>query len=204
MQSQYYKQSSAPVKEVIYIDLDTTFSAYVKAGILLRELSLIPTPNNKDIFAAQTIEDIDKNLTIFIPVMGSFESILSKVIDSISDSTLVIVDSLNSFFNLYYDKIKIETGNGLTSVNHLLSVFLMLLVKFGSESRVPILATSMLRYKKRVDWIQIPASNRLLRRKSITTLFVEMTNEQDLSLKITNHPSRPKQTLIFQDLGMKL
>jgi len=193
-----------PVKRVVYIDLDTTFSAFVKGGLILRELIFVPKIENKNIFTIQTMEDIRKNLLIYIPVMGSFESILSHVIDSMSESALVIVDSLNSFFNLYYDKIKIETGYGLSSVNHLLSAFIMLLVRFGWDSHVPILVTSMLRYKKKVSWIHIPASNRLLRRKSIVTLFVEMINESDLSLRITDHPSRPKETLIFNDYGIRL
>ena len=203
MQKRDHIQTSDPVKRVVYIDLDTTFSAFAKGGLILRELSFVPIVENKRIFATQTMDDIHKNLRIYIPVMDSFESILSDVVDSMSESALVIVDSLNSFFNLYYDKIKIETGHGLSSVNHLLSVFLMLLVKLGSDSHVPIVVTSMLRYKKNVNWIQIPASNRLLGRKSIVTLFVEMINESDLSLRITDHPSRPKKTLIFNDCGIK-
>ena len=203
MQTRDHIQTPDPVKRVVYIDLDSTFSAFVKGGLILRELIFVPV-ENKDIFATQTMEDIHKNLRIYMPVIGSFESILSHVLDSMSESALVIVDSLNSFFNLYYDKISIETGHGLSSVNNLLSVFLMLLVKLGSESHVPILATSMLRYKKHVNWIQIPASNRLLGRKSIVTFFVEMISESDLSLRITEHPSRPKETLIFNDYGIKL
>jgi hypothetical protein len=203
-QKQENVKTSIPVKRVCYLDLDTTFSAFVKAGLILSELALAPIDKSKNAFTAQTLEDIHKNIEILIPVMGSFESILSKVIESMSKFSLVIVDSLNSFFNLYYDEIKIETGHGLSSVNHLLSVFLMLLVKFGSDSRVPILATSMLRYKKNVDWVQLPASNRLLRRKSIVTLFVEMINENDLSIKVIDHPFRPKETLIFHDHGIKL
>lgn len=204
MQEQENVNTSIPVKRVCYLDLDTTFSAFVKAGLVLSELTLVPTNRNKNVFAAHTIEDIHKSVEILLPVMGSFESILSKVAGSIAEFSLVIVDSLNSFFNLYYDEIKIETGRGLSSVNHLLSVFLMLLVKLGSDSRVPILATSMLRYKKNVDWIQLPASNRLLRRKSIVTLFVEMINEKDLLIKIMDHPSKPKETFFFYDHGINL
>src|ERR1051326_184228 len=108
MQTRDHIQTPDPVKRVIYIDLDSTFSAFVKGGLILRELIFVPV-ENKDIFATQTMEDIHKNLRIYMPVIGSFESILSHVLDSMSESALVIVDSLNSFFNLYYDKISIET-----------------------------------------------------------------------------------------------
>jgi hypothetical protein len=80
----------------------------------------------------------------------------------------------------------------------------MLLVKHGVALQVPILATSMIRYKKNKDWIQSPSSNRLLRGKSVVKLYVEMLNENDLSVQIISHPARPRETVIFQNQGIKL
>ncbi|HET7149734.1 MAG TPA: hypothetical protein VFI73_14705 [Candidatus Nitrosopolaris sp.] len=193
-------------KKVSYIDLDTTFSAYVKAGLLLKELT-IPTAAGTTVTRVDNppkMEDIRKNITIYLPSEGNFESILSNVINSMAESCIVIFDSVNSFYNLYYKKINIESGLGLSNVNHLLSIFLMLLVKHGVTLKVPILATSMIRYKKSKDWIQSPSSNRLLRGKSVVRLYVEMLNENDISVQIISHPVRPQEIVIFQNQGIKL
>jgi hypothetical protein len=150
------------------------------------------------------IEDIRKNITIYVPTEGNFESMLINIINSMAESCIVILDSVNSFYNLYYKKINIDSGVGLGNINHLLSIFLMLLVKHGVTLQVPILATSMIRYKKRKDWIQSPSSNRLLRAKSVVKLYVEMLNENDLSVHIISHPTRPQATVIFQNQGINL
>jgi len=195
-------------KKVSYIDLDTTFSAYVKAGLLLKGLTMetaaATTTTGASIATPLIMEDIQKSISIVVPTEGNFESILNNVIDSMSESCIVIFDSVNSFYNLYYKKINIESGIGLSNVNHLLSIFLMLLVKHGVDLQVPILATSMIRYKKNKDWIQSPSSNRLLRGKSVVKLYVEMLDENDLSVQIISHPARRQETVIFQNQGIKL
>ncbi|MFY9872862.1 MAG: hypothetical protein WAK17_24390 [Candidatus Nitrosopolaris sp.] len=189
-------------KKVTYIDLDTTFSAYVRARLLLKQSTIATTETS--ISNPLIIEDIHKNIKIYLPIEGNFESILNEVIDSMSESCIVIFDSVNSFYNLYYKKINIESGFGLSNVNHLLSIFLMLLVKHGVTLQIPILATSMIRYKKSYHWIQSPSSNRLLRLKSVVKLYVEMINENDLSVHIISHPSRPREIVIFQNQGINL
>jgi hypothetical protein len=185
-------------KKVTYIDLDTTFSAYLRARLILKQSTITMTETRNP------LEDIHKSIKIYLPTEGTFESILNEVIDSISESCLVIFDSVNSFYNLYYKKINIESGFGLSNVNHLLSIFLMLLVKQGVTLQIPILATSMIRYKKSYDWIQSPSSNRLLRLKSAVKLYVEMRNENDLSVHIISHPYRPREIVIFQNQGINL
>jgi hypothetical protein len=185
-------------KKVTYIDLDTTFSAYLRARLILKESTITMTETRNP------LEDIHKSIKIYLPTEGNFEAILNEVIDSMSESCLVIFDSVNSFYNLYYKKINIESGFGLSNVNHLLSIFLMLLVKQGITLQIPILATSMIRYKKSYDWIQSPSSNRLLRLKSAVKLYVEMRNENDLSVHIISHPYRPSEIVIFQNQGINL
>ena len=189
-------------KKVSYIDLDTTFSAYLRTGLFLKQSTMATTATS--ISTPLIIEDIYKSINIYLPTEGNFESILNEVIDSMSESCIVIFDSVNSFYNLYYKKINIESGFGLSNVNHLLSIFLMLLVKHGVTLQIPILATSMIRYKKSNDWIQSPSSNRLLRSKSVVKLYVEMLNENDLSVHIISHPARPKEIVIFQNQGIDL
>jgi hypothetical protein len=174
-------------KKVIYIDLDTMFAAYAKADLI----SLLKNKN------------ISKTINIYLPTEDRFESILKDVIEDMYDSSIVIFDSINNFYNMYYKKIDIESGRGFSNINHLLSIFLMLLLKHGTHLNVPILATSMIRYKKYTEWIQSPTSKRLLHKKSIVKLNVEMMNEDDLSLEIISHPTRTSEKIIFQNLGVK-
>ena len=175
-------------KKVIYIDLDTMFAAYAKADLI----SLLKNKKN-----------ISKTINIYLPTEDRFESILKDVIEDMYDSSIVIFDSINNFYNMYYKKIDIESGRGLSNINHLLSIFLMLLLKHGTHLNVPILATNMIRYKKYTEWIQSPTSKRLLHKKSIVKLNVEMMNEDDLSLEIISHPTRTSEKIIFQNLGVK-
>jgi hypothetical protein len=74
-------------RKIIYIDLDTTFTAYVKAGLLL-----------------ENTKNAHKAIKIYLATEGRFESMLRDAIDSMSDSSIVIFDSVNSFYNMYYKK----------------------------------------------------------------------------------------------------
>ena len=174
-------------QKIIYIDLDTTFTAYVTAGLLLRD-----------------IINGDKVIKIYLPAEGRFESLLIDIIDSMSKFSIIIFDSVNSFYNMYYKKIDIHSGRGISNLNHLLSIFLMLLLKYGKSLNIPILVTSMIRYKKDNRWVQSPASRRLLQKKSIVKLNVSLINERDLSVQIITHPLLNSKTIIFQNQGIKL
>lgn len=174
-------------QKVIYIDLDTAFTAYVSAGLLLKNMSNPPD-----------------TIKIYLPSEGQFESLMMDIIDSLPDSSIVIFDSVNSFYNMYYKKIDIHSGHGISNLNHLLSIFLMLLLKHGKYLNIPILVTSMIRYKKDNKWVQSPASKRLLQKKSIVMLNVSIINERDLSVQIITHPLLNSKTIIFQNQGIKL
>ena len=174
-------------QKVIYIDLDTAFTAYVSAGLLLKNMS-----------------NSSNTIKIYLPSEGHFESLMMDVIDSLPYSSIVIFDSVNSFYNMYYKKIDIHSGQGISNLNHLLSIFLMLLLKHGKYLNIPILVTSMIRYKKDNKWVQSPASKRLLQKKSIVMLNVSIINERDLSVQIITHPLLNSKTIIFQNQGIKL
>ncbi len=91
-------------------------------------------------------------------------------------------------------------------LNHLLSVYVMLLVQHGLFYKIPVLVTSMVRYKRVSEdvWIKAPACRRLLNQKSVVRLSVEMLNENDLSMNIMKHPSLDQQTIIYRDVGISL
>jgi hypothetical protein len=147
--------------KVIYVDLDTTFTAYFNAG-------LVQTNNRVD---------------IYLPSEGQLDVMTKDVLESMSDSSLVIFDSINSFYNLF--PIRERVGG----LNHLLAVLIMLLVRRGVDLNIPVLITSMLRYRKEGGWVQSPASRRLLQRKSVVKLSVEWRERCDVALKIVGHES---------------
>jgi hypothetical protein len=174
-------------QKIIYIDLDTVFTAYVSAGLLLKNMN-----------------NADNTIKIYLPREGQFEPLMMDIIDSMPGSSIVIFDSVNSFYNMYYKKIDIHSGHGISNLNHLLSIFLMLLLKYGKILNIPILVTSMIRYKKDNIWVQSPASKRLLQKKSVVKLNVSVINEKDLSVQIITHPLLNSKTIIFQNQGIKL
>jgi hypothetical protein len=76
---------------------------------------------------------------------------------------------------------------------------MMLLVRQGVDTGVPVLATSMLRYRKDDGWTQSPASRRLLQHKSAVRLIVER-HDRDLAIRILEHESMPADTeLIYNN-----
>jgi hypothetical protein len=165
-------------KKIIYIDTDTMFTGYLKAGLLFNKNNGEQTTKNKQ----------NTTVEIYLATECKFESILKDVICSMPDSSIVIFDSLNSFYNIYFKRINISTGSGISKINHLVSFFLMLLVKHGRFLHVPILVTSMIRYKKDTEWILSPSCKRLLRKKGIVNLNIDIKGN-DLLLEIIKHPS---------------
>ena len=156
---------------VIYVDLDTTFTAYFNAGLV------------------QT-----NRVDIYLPSEGRLAVMTKDVLESMHDSSIVIFDSVNSFYNLF--PIRERVGG----LNHLLSVLIMLLVRRGVDLNIPVLVTSMLRYRKDGGWVQSPASRRLLQRKSVVKLSVECNERSDLELKIVQHESIEAGTIfVYKD-----
>ncbi|HJU34259.1 MAG TPA: hypothetical protein VJ695_03965 [Nitrososphaera sp.] len=165
----YMSHLTSQFDRVIYIDLDTTFTAYFNAGLVC--------PNMIDIYLLSE---------------GRLAAMIKDVLESMGDSSLVVFDSVNSFYNLF--PIRQPMG----SLNHLLSVLIMLLVRRGVDVNVPVLATSMLRYRKEGGWVQLPASRRLLQSKSAVKLSIEL-RESDLALKIVQHESiEPGKIFVYK------
>src|SRR5688572_7694426 len=96
-------------EKTVYIDLDTTFTAYLQAGMI------------------KTSGKIDA----LLPSEGRLVPMIKDALLTMENGTLVIFDSVNSFYSLFPTREKT-----LGSLNHLLSILLMLLVKRGSDESV--------------------------------------------------------------------
>jgi hypothetical protein len=264
-------------KRIVYIDADTTFTAYLLAGFILknefnRETKYAPQKRNQyDISSKQQSSKVNdeyllkksngeneryedcvvnnKIIQVFLPSEGHFESTLGDVISSIQEASIVIFDSLNSFYNLYplaypetsrierrderfkeprkaelianlpfeekrnsdnsdleslQDHKRRRTAYTVGRLNHLLSIYVMLLVKHGLTMKIPVLVTSMVRYKKVSEgvWIKAPACRRLLDQKSVVKMSVGMSSENDISVNLLRHPSLVQQTIVYPNTGL--
>lgn len=168
-------------KKTIYIDFDTTFTAYANSGFILNY-----SP---------------KSVFVFTPDEGELEFLLKTIILNISTTSLIIIDSLNSFYNLYYKKIDSNYFKGIGNVQHIISNFLMLLLKH-CKSHVPILVTSMLRYKNKENWIILPSNRRFIHKKSDVIFYVEMVDEGSLCINISLHPFLDSKKIVIKNNAM--
>jgi len=94
---------------IFYFDFDLQYTGFVNAGI-------IPSL---------------KNLTMLYPENGSLHEALKSVIEKISKTkSLVIIDSLNGFFNLL---------EGKKDIGRLINSFLMLLVSSAKHTKSTVM-----------------------------------------------------------------
>lgn len=168
----YMAELASAHDNVAYIDLDTAFAAYFRAGLVR---------------AGRVVD-------VYLPSEGRFMQMFKEVLATVEGRSLVVLDSINSFYAMYYGYYKSRERSG-GNLNHLLSVLLMLLVRRGTASGVPMLATSMLRYRKEGGWKQSPASRRLLQQKSATRTSVDLVGK-DIVLRVLAHETIPEGTVI--------
>lgn len=240
-------------KKIIYIDTDTQFTAYLNAGFFLRqeiEEKRQKQLKNNTMVVSNNADPSIRLIDIYLPSEGRFESMLGNVISSMPEASIVIFDSLNSYYNVYptrtpeseqsgrprrtrrqremelsergnwgdgqpssiSDRLsrtepainEPKVGHSISRLNHLLSIYIMLLVKHGVYHNIPVIVTSMVRYKKVAEglWTKSPACRRLLNQKNVVRLSVEMSNEKDLSVNVMKHPLISQQTIVFPSAGI--
>ena len=188
--SEFQNQSNRVTSgKIIYVDLDAAFTSYVKAG-------LIPSMEIQRI-DDYTYQSESSSLKIYLPSEDIFDIIMVDIIRSMNECSLIIFDSINSFNNLFYDKILHSLNNKLKigNLNQLLYFILMMILKHTSESNIPFLVTSMIRYKRK----EVVTSNRLLNRKSSLNFYVKIKNLNDLSITILGDPKVKQKNLIMKD-----
>ena len=98
-----------------------------------------------------------------------------------------------------------ESLKGISNIQHTLSNFLMILLKLCRTLRIPILITSMVRYRKKKEWVKTFTNKRLLQNKSNVILSVEMQNRNIFFLDIITHPTLLSTTLTldYNNINMK-
>jgi hypothetical protein len=137
--------------DVLYLDLDLMYSGYLASGT-------IKTP---------------QNLTLFQPTSKVLNEMLTKILVNLSTKkSVVIVDSLNGFFNMLNKKE--EIGKLVTS-------YVMLLASIANSTDSYVIIASMIRFKKEEGWILSPTGKRLIEAKNGEKILLEK-NDQGIVL----------------------
>ena len=125
---------------IFYLDFDLLYSGFVKSG---------QTP-------------LSKNTTLLCPNADNLHENLRSVIDKISKiKSLVIIDSLNGFFNLLEDKK--DTGQIINS-------FIMLLVSSAKNANSIVVIGSLSKLIDENEWVLYNTGRHVIENKHMTKI----------------------------------
>ena len=137
--------------DVLYLDLDLLYSGYIVSG-------MIKTP---------------QNLTLFQPTFEVLNNTLAKIlVDLSTKKSVVIIDSLNGFFNMLNKK---------KDIGKLVTSYIMLLASIAYNTGSYVVITSMVRFKKEEGWVLSPTGKRLIEAKNGEQILLEK-NDQGIIL----------------------
>jgi len=140
---------------IFYFDFDLQYTGFVNAGI---------TPSLK-------------NLTMLYPENGSLREDLKSVIEKISKTkSLVIIDSLNGFFNLL---------EGKKDIGRLINSFLMLLASSAKHTKSTVILGSLSRLNDEDKWGLYNTGRRVIDNEHITKIQITRSGN-NISTKVLN------------------
>ncbi len=148
---------------VIYLDLDTLFTAYIRNNI-------IKLSNNKvDILFASN-KGLEDMIADVYTIADYYDANLK----------LIVFDSLHGFYHIYAGKGK----RFITRLNQLLIFYISLLLNLSKEKGCPLLVTNV---KKRLDDKEPKTNiNRYLLSRSSAMLYVKVI-DNILSVSVLRH-----------------
>ena len=140
---------------IFYFDFDLQYTGFVSAGVT--------SPL--------------KNLTLLYPENGSLREDLKSVIEKISKTrSLVIIDSLNGFFNLL---------EGKKDLGRLINSFLMLLVSSAKHTKSTVIVGALSRLNDENKWILYNTGRHVIENDHFTK--IQLTRlENNILTKILN------------------
>ena len=150
---------------IFYLDFDLLYSGFVKSG---------QTP-------------LSKNTTLLCPNADSLHENLRSVIDKISEiKSLVIIDSLNGFFNLLEDRK--DTGQIINSL-------IMLLVSSAKNSNSIVVIGSLSKLINENEWVLYNTGRHVIENKYMTK--IQLTESGGNTVVKSLKPDKSKNTIIF-------
>ena len=140
---------------IFYFDFDLQYSGFLRAGI------------------APPL----KNLTVFDPENDSLREDLKSVIEKISKTrSLVIIDSLNGFFNLL---------EGKKDLGRLINSFLMLLVSSGKHTKSTVVVGILSKLNDENKWILYNTGRCVMDNEHFTKIQLT-SSENNILAKVLN------------------
>jgi len=144
---------------IFYFDFDLQYTGFVRAG-------RTPTPKNLTLFYCQEND--------------SFREDLKSVIEKISNTkSLVIIDSLNGFFNIL---------EGKKDIGRLINSFLMLLTSSAKHTKSTVILGSLSRLNDEDKWVLYNTGRRVIDNEHFTKIQLTRSGNS-ISTKILNSDS---------------
>jgi len=141
---------------IFYFDFDLQYTGFVKTG-------MISSP---------------KNLSIFYAENGSLHEDLKLVIEKISKTrSLVIIDSLNGFFNFLEEK---------QDLGRLINSFLMLLVSAAKHTKSTMMVGILSKRNDEDKWVLHNTGRHVLENEHFTKIQLTRSDSGILT-KVLNH-----------------
>ena len=142
---------------IFYFDFDLQYTGFVRAG-------RTPTPKNLTLFYCQEND--------------SFRKDLKSVIEKISNTkSLVIIDSLNGFFNLL---------EGRKDIGRLINSFLMLLVSSAKHTKSTVIVGILSKQNDEDKWVLHNTGRHVLENEHFTKIQLTRSDNGILA-KALNH-----------------
>ena len=150
---------------IFYLDFDLLYSGFVKSG---------QTP-------------LLKNTTLVCPNVDNLHENLRTIIDKISEiKSLVIIDSLNGFFNLLEDR---------KDTSQIINSFIMLLVSSAKNANSVVVIGSLSKLINENEWVLYNTGRHVIENKHMTK--IQLTESNDNIIVKNLKPDKSKNTIIF-------
>jgi hypothetical protein len=148
---------------IIYLDFDLLYSGYVVSNII----SLPP------------------GLTLYRPTKNEWIQTIKTILLHISEQkSILIIDSLNGFFNLNREK---------KDAGRLINSFIMLLLCVGNMSKSNILLCSMSRKRMDEGWVLSITGRHVLDTNHMTKIHLDYLDSKIIA-NILNEKDNPKKS----------
>ncbi|MFQ6011220.1 MAG: hypothetical protein ACE5KG_03510 [Nitrososphaerales archaeon] len=162
---------------VAYIDLDTTFTAY-----LASEMIKVEKP---------------EALTLIRPTAENIHKVMAKVLSWEDDRyDLVILDSLTAFHHLS------SKGRGLGKTARLMGSYLALFKSMSIRHNSRLIVTSLLVSRRLPEqegggWIPSPTGRRIMSRISDISIGISC-DSSEIEIKVLNHPDAGQKDVVYK------
>ena len=151
---------------ISYFDFDLLYSGYIKSGIT----------------------SAVKNITLLCPDNNNLHKNIKSVMDNISKKkSLVIIDSLNGFFNLL---------EGKKDAGRIVNALLMLLVSAAKNTKSIIIVGSLSKQNDKNDWVLSNTGRHVIESDYITKIQLIESHDRTIAkiLKTNNSNSITRES----------